>query len=158
MLFLNAMLIVVVEKDWIFIKMNKIQSKLEFLKEVGCQNVRHQDRTLLEHLIGTSEKLKKLGAPQYLQDAGLFHSIYGTASFMPNRGVVKLEERDKIQELIGEQSEEIVYWFCIMNTPRLEQIQKFTGQLKTDLLLLHTANQTDISENNMMTWDEAYEL
>ena len=45
-----------------------------------------------------------------------------------------------------------------MDIPRFEQIQKCTGQLKKDLLLLHNANEDDISENNMMTWDEAYGL
>lgn len=136
-----------------------MQSKyIDFLKDVGCDNVGHEDRTLLEHLIGTSEKLKNMGAPQYLQDAGLFHSIYGTVHFRPNEGLVGLDKRDEIQELIGEQAEEVAYWFCIMDSPRFEQIQKCTGQLKKDLLLLHNANEDDMGENNMMTWDEAYDL
>ena len=139
-------------EDLYFIK------KIDYLKSIGSDKVNHAGKNLLEHLIGTSEKLKELGAKLYLQDAGLFHSIYGTVHFRPNEGLVGLDKRDEIQELIGEQAEEVAYWFCIMDIPRFEQIQKCTGQLKKDLLLLHNANEDDISENNMMTWDEAYGL
>ena len=135
-----------------------MQLKLDFLIHIGCRNVKHSDRTLLEHLVGTSEKLKNMGAPQYLQDAGLFHSIYGTTHFMPDKGAVSFDDRDKIRELIGEQAEEIAYWFCIMESPRFEQIQKMSGQLKEDLLLLHKANEDDMADNMMMSWDEAYDI
>ena len=135
-----------------------MQLKLDFLIHIGCRNVKHQQRTLLEHLVGTSEKLKNMGAPQYLQDAGLFHSIYGTTHFMPDKGAVSFDDRDKIRELIGEQAEEIAYWFCIMESPRFEQIQKMSGQLKEDLLLLHKANEDDMADNMMMSWDEAYDI
>ena len=133
-----------------------MQLKLDFLIHIGCRNVVHQQRTLLEHLVGTSEKLKNMGAPQYLQDAGLFHSIYGTADFMSDQGAVSFDDRDKIRELIGEQAEEIAYWFCIMESPRFEQIQKMSGQLKEDLLLLHKANEDDMADHMTMSWDEAY--
>ena len=34
----------------------------------------------LSHLIGVSNILESMGTPQYVQDAGLFHSIYGEAA------------------------------------------------------------------------------
>tara|TARA_R110000782_G_scaffold259536_1_gene350087 strand:- start:364 stop:930 length:567 start_codon:yes stop_codon:yes gene_type:complete len=127
-------------------------NKIDFLKSVGSDTVKHSGRTLLDHLIGTSEILKNLGAPKYLQDAGLFHSIYGTALFMPEGGLVdNTYNRQVIKDLIGEHAEEIAYQFCILNLPRLDQILKFNGQLKKDLILLNTANGIEQSPNNMMT-------
>ena len=79
--------------------------KIDFLKSIGSDKVKHSGRTLLEHLIGTRERLKELGAPEYLQDAGLFHSVYGTVYFMPEGGLV--EDRQNIKDLIGEQAEEV---------------------------------------------------
>jgi hypothetical protein len=132
------------------------KKKIDFLKSIGSDKVKHSGGTLLEHLIGTSEELKKLGAPEYLQDAGLFHSVYGTVYFMPEGGLV--DDRQVVKDLIGEDAEEIAYWFCILDLPRIEQILKFKGQLKKDLLSLDTANQEEQSANNMMTWEEAYDL
>ena len=74
--------------------------KIDFLKSIGLDKVEHSGQTLLDHLIGTSERLKEMGAPQYLQDAGLFHSVYGTVYFMPEGGLV--EDRQVIKDLIGD--------------------------------------------------------
>ena len=130
--------------------------KIDFLKSIGSDKTEHSGRTLLEHLIGTSEKLKKMGAPQYLQDAALFHSVYGTAYFMPEGGLV--DDRQVVKDLIGERAEEIAYWFCILDKPRITEILKFDGQLKEDLIKLDQANDDDVSENNIMSWEEAYEI
>ena len=132
------------------------KKKIDFLKSIGSDKVKHSGGTLLEHLIGTSEELKKLGAPEYLQDAGLFHSVYGTAYFMPEDGLV--DDRQIVIDLIGKQAEEIAYWFCILDKPRTEQILKFKGQLKKDLLMLDFANEEDIANSRMMTMEEAYDL
>ena len=70
--------------------------KINFLKSIGSDKVKHKNGSLLDHLIGTSEKLKEMGAPQYLQDAGLFHSVYGTVYFMPEGGIV--ENRQKVKD------------------------------------------------------------
>ena len=129
--------------------------KIDFLKSVGSDETSHSGRTLLEHLIGTSEKLKEMGAPQYLQDAGLFHSIYGTVSFMPDGGLV--EDRQIIKDLIGDQAEEVAYLFCILDKPRNENIWNIkSDKLRKDLIMLEQANQDDMSENNIMNWEEAY--
>ena len=129
--------------------------KIDFLKSVGSDETSHSGRTLLEHLIGTSEKLKEMGAPQYLQDAGLFHSIYGTVSFMPDGGLV--EDRQIIKDLIGDQAEEVAYLFCILDKPRNENIWNIEpDKLRQDLIMLEQANQDDMSENNIMSWEEAY--
>ena len=131
--------------------------KIDFLKSIGSDKTEHSGRTLLEHLIGTSEKLKKMGAPQYLQDAGLFHSVYGTVYFMPDNGLV--EDRQVVKDLIGDQAEEVAYLFCILDKPRNENIWNIeSDKLRQDLIMLEQANQDDMSENNIMSWEEAYGL
>ena len=137
-------------EDLYFIK------KIDYLKSIGSDKVNHAGKNLLEHLIGTSEKLKELGAKLYLQDAGLFHSVYGTTYFMPDQGLV--DDRQIVIDLIGKQAEDIAYWFCILDKPRTEQILKFKGQLKKDLLMLDFANEEDIANSRMMTMEEAYDL
>ena len=133
------------------------KKKIDFLKSIGSDKVKHSGRTLLEHLIGTSEELKKLGAPEYLQDAGLFHSVYGTVYFMPEGGLV--EDRQVIKDLIGDQAEEIAYWFCILEQPRLENIWNIkSDKLRQDLIMLEQANDDDMSKKRMMTWEEAYDV
>ena len=43
--------------------------KIDFLESLGCFEKGHKGQTLLEHLLGTKEIIKKWGAPEYLQDA-----------------------------------------------------------------------------------------
>ena len=118
--------------------------KIEFLKSIGCMEKGHSGRDLYRHLEGTRTELEKLGAPEYLQDAGLFHSVYGTTAFMSETGLVSFNDRDKIVELIGKQAEEIVWWFCMLDRPRDYNIEKLEdGQLKNDLRLLSYANDVD---------------
>ena len=128
--------------------------KINFLKSIGSDKVNHCEETLLEHLICTHDILHKLGEDQFLLDAGLFHSVYGTAYFMPKSGLV--DNRQVIIDLIGKQAEEIVYWFCIIDHPRLPEINKFEEPLKTNLIKLHDANLE--AQEKMMTWEEAYGL
>ena len=98
-----------------------------------------------------------MGAPQYLQDAGLFHSVYGTVYFMPEGGLV--ENRQNVKDLIGEQAEEIAYLFCIIDNPRIENIWNIeSDSLRKDLMLLEQANRDEQSEAEMMTWEEAYDV
>jgi len=129
-------------------------NKINFLKSLGADKVKHGEETLLKHLIRTHDILHKLGEDQFLLDAGLFHSVYGTAYFMPEGGL--LDNRKVVIDLIGEQAEEIVYWFCILVNPRLPEINKFEEPLKSNLLKLYFANKD--SQSKMMTWEEAYGL
>ena len=58
--------------------MNDLTStKIDFLKRLGTEETKHSGGTLFDHLIGVSNILEEMGAPQHVQDAGLFHSIYG---------------------------------------------------------------------------------
>jgi hypothetical protein len=111
--------------------------QIKFLKDLGCDKKSHTQRSLLDHLRCTQLILELWRAPKYLQDAGLFHSIYGTPVFKHQ----STDDRDAVRELIGEQAEEVVYHFCQIEQPRLENINKLhTGRLRGDLLILTRAN------------------
>ena len=133
------------------------QKKIDFLKSTQTDTKSHSGTTLIEHLKGVHDILKKGGAPQYLQDAGLFHSIYGTTVFKHE----STSNRDLVRELIGEQAEELVYEFSKLETPRVHSISKLDDcQLKQDLILLDRANNEEqhLSPRNVMSWKEAYDL
>ena len=74
-------------------------TKIQFLKDRGAHLCNHSGVTLLEHLEGTRDILRKEGAPEYLQDAGLFHSVYGTAYYMPDEGIST--SREDVKKIIG---------------------------------------------------------
>ena len=114
--------------------------KLDFLESIGCSEKTHTGRTLIEHLMGVRRILKEWGAPEYLQDAGLFHAVYGTAYLKEQMTV----NRDKVRDLIGEHAEEICFLFCTIPHPRNDNINNIEDeQLRIDLLVLTEANIDD---------------
>jgi len=84
---------------------------LEALNHFGADTIDHSTRTLSAHLIGTHNLLKSWNAPQGTYLAGLFHSIYGTQYF--KNQAVQLHERTKVQKIIGQDAELLVYLFCV---------------------------------------------
>ena len=132
-----------------------IDSKIQFLKKIGCDEVGHRNQTLLDHLIGVYNLLKSWDAPEYVQDAGLFHSVYGTTYFKPQM----ITSREMVRELIGDQAEILAYIFCIISAPRLQRILEIEDEeVKKDLLLIDKANEDDMASTSMMTWEEAYDV
>jgi hypothetical protein len=77
----------------------------------------HSNRSLWDHLLGTWTILKEAGEPEYLCDAGLFHSVYGTRHYRLQ--CVPFERRHEVQELIGLQAEHLVYLFCVIDRPKV---------------------------------------
>ena len=74
--------------------------------------------------------------------AGLFHSIYGTVVFRPK--MVPMDDRDKIKDLIGIESENLVYQFCILPKDRRAGIYALEdGYVKKDLYDLTYANNEE---------------
>lgn len=71
------------------------------------KNIKHSNVSLMEHLIGVYNVLKKLNQSEDVCLAGLFHSIYGTDTFKLNLNI----KRDDIKKLIGNYSEELVFDF-----------------------------------------------
>ena len=131
------------------------ESKIEFLRNLGCDEIDHANQTLLEHLIGVYKLLKSWNVPEYIQDAGLFHSVYGTSYFKP----VILIDREVVKNIIGIHAEALVFIFCFLPQPREQEISNIKNeQVKQDLLLIHRANEEDMALTRMMTWEEAYNV
>ena len=129
------------------------QKKIDFLKSIEADDKSHSGISLIDHLIGVCNILKDWGAPQYIQDAGLFHSVYGTSKFYHK----SINERNKLKDLIGSQAEELVWQFCIEE----EEIHKLEKHLISYLMLLNKENNFEQSERTkapMMSCKEAYEL
>ena len=118
-------------------KQGLYEQKINFLINIETNNSSHSDRTLLDHLIGVHDILKEWGTPEYLQDAGLFHSVYGTTRYLHQ----STNDRAAVKEMIGEQAEELVWQFCNLSLPRYDSVlSQFDGQIKDDLILLLKAN------------------
>ena len=131
------------------------ESKIEFLRNLGCDEIDHANQNLLEHLIGVYNLLKSWNVPEYIQDAGLFHSVYGTSYFKP----VMLIDREVVKNIIGIHAEALVFIFCFLPQPREQEISNIKNeQVKQDLLLIHRANEEDMALTRMMTWEEAYNV
>ena len=119
-----------------------ISTKIDFLESIGCGETMHSGRTLLEHLIGTYKILDEGFAPLYVCDAGLFHSVYGTAYFKPK--TIPLDNRDIVKDIIGEEAENLAFMFCVIPSPRFDNIMSLQdGQLRDELLMIEDANREE---------------
>src|SRR5215217_8781655 len=85
--------------------------KLEdFLISIGAASYPHgHGRTLYDHLKGTRDILRGWSQPLWIETAGLFHSIYSTDVY--RRQVLDISERERLQALIGNKAEHLVYLF-----------------------------------------------
>lgn len=90
--------------------MNPQDPRLLKLKEFGAKELWHIHGDLEKHLEGTYDLLKSWGADESLCSAGLYHSIYGTSGF-PQQ-LVELEQRHYIAQIIGQEAEELVYFYA----------------------------------------------
>jgi|688.fasta_scaffold1339490_1 hypothetical protein len=117
--------------------MEMLDKKIIYLYE-KTQDSSHSGRSLFDHLVGTSNIIKKLyPTKQYLIDAGLFHSIYGTYYYNANLEI----SRSEVKSLIGEKAENLVYIFCTTEN-RTEKIlqNQFSKNIQRDLYVLEYAN------------------
>lgn len=140
-----------------------MDEKLRRLKELGAAEFEHLDGALINHLKGTKQLLKDWSAPLVLQDAGLYHAVYGTAAF--NESLVSTAQRNEIAKIIGADAEELVYQYCACDREHFfskigidknpEFRNRFTGDsylLPTELLRhfceLTAANEVEIAMDN----------
>ncbi|MGJ4729260.1 DUF6817 domain-containing protein [Luteimonas sp. SDU101] len=87
----------------------------KFLAARGADQVPHSGRTLLEHLVGTSELLRSWGCSEQVCAAGLLHSVYGTNAF---RAVtVDPSERRAVAAVAGTEAESLAYLFATSDRP-----------------------------------------
>ena len=128
--------------------MSEINSKkLNFILE-STKAHKHNGKTFFDHLLQTSgivEKLcQKIGIEeyQYLVDAALFHSIYGTDYYEFNEQIT----REKVISLIGERAEQLVHFFCSLPERNIQILQhKFDKRLQRDLYIIEYANLLELS-------------
>jgi hypothetical protein len=128
--------------------MSEINSKkLNFILE-STKAHKHNGKSFFDHLLQTSgivEKLcQKIGIEeyQYLVDAALFHSIYGTDYYEFNEQIT----REKVISLIGERAEQLVHFFCSLPERNIQILQhKFDKSLQRDLYIIEYANLLELS-------------
>ncbi len=93
----------------------KAEGLISFLRSEGAARMHHADgRTLLDHLLGTYEIVRRWNQPPRLQHAALIHSVYGTDAY--HRQLLPLSRRDDVIKAAGDQAERLGYLFCV--TPR----------------------------------------
>lgn len=95
---------------------------LAFIKE-RFDGIDHSGSSFYSHLFNTYQILKGMHMPQDVCIAALFHSVYGTEYFKPNRTV----SRTEVESLVGKYVEDLVYTFCTL-TNRIQTICKNAQQ------------------------------
>ncbi|MCJ0762041.1 DUF6817 domain-containing protein [Variovorax terrae] len=93
------------------------------LEGSAAMHLAHSGRTLLLHLAGTWQLLRRWGNTQPICLAGLFHSIYGTNAFQ--RQSLPENRRPELQHAIGHGAEQLAWLFGAVDRPRalLEGLQ-----------------------------------
>lgn len=89
--------------------MENIDKIINSLEQFGILEQGHTGQSLVSHLRGTYQILKKWNCSEKLCLAGLCHSIYGTESY--RKQTVPLECREFVKELIGKDAELLAYYF-----------------------------------------------
>jgi hypothetical protein len=86
---------------------------IEFLTNLGTEQVAHTQGNFLEHLIGVYRDLQGWECDEAVCRAGMFHSIYGTEKFQ--KFALPLSRRADVRRLIGERAERLAYANCAMD-------------------------------------------
>ena len=137
--------------------------KLLALKALGVGEFGHLNGNLESHLSGTYKLLMEWNNPEYICDAGLYHAVYGTQP-LKRLGIPHKEyspsDRPKIREIIGEESEQLVYlygacdrdyFYPQIGSPMAVYRDRFTGKtlelspkILKDILEITMANELEI--------------
>lgn len=124
--------------------------KFQELEKLGAGEFEHLDGSLIDHLKGTRDLLKKWNASVELQEAGLYHAAYGTAGF--DQAFVSIELRSKIGNILGKAAEEIVYQYCACN--RNSFFGQFGKQLNLNFPNRFTGKSYELSSNMLKAFCE----
>jgi ribulose bisphosphate carboxylase small subunit len=87
---------------------------IKALKERGAHRCWHKHSTFLEHLVGVHNILRLWGQGRTIARVGLFHSAYSN-SYVNLALFDPAEERQTMKELIGQDAEDLVHLFCIID-------------------------------------------
>jgi hypothetical protein len=103
-------------------------ARLEFLRSLGFGELEHDSHVpFLSHLIGTRRLLGTWDAREALCDAGLFHSVYGTEYFQPDRS----PDRDEVVAVIGAEAERVAWLWCAISRDSIDPDRRCV-QLRVD--------------------------
>lgn len=92
---------------------------VEFFKGLPTAELRHYDKSYLDHLVAVYRGLQSWGCGTEECGAGFFHSIYGTEVF---RGfILDLERGDEIVALVGQRGEALAYTNCFMSRSSFDE-------------------------------------
>ena len=139
--------------------MASAESVIGFLQSAGAGRLRHaHGRSLLEHLVGTYEIVRRWEQPPWLQHAALIHSVYGTDAY--DRRLLPESGRRDLGRVAGEQAERLAYLFCALDRgPLLAGTYRWAPGLAGDeasavtrdeldaLVLLHMANLAEQAQS-----------
>ena len=85
----------------------------EMRKHVPAALKHNGEEAFDAHLVGVQSVLRSWGAPEYMTNAALFHSIYGTEGFQGYK--LPLSHRAEIAALIGPRAERLAWIFCMVD-------------------------------------------
>jgi len=114
-------------------------ARLELLKALGYDELEHDSHVpFVSHLVGTRRLLKEWGSSAALCDAGLFHSVYGTQYFVPDR----TPERREVVDVIGPDAERLAWLWCAIERATLDPEAQTVRLRETGELEPLTAEET----------------
>jgi hypothetical protein len=94
-----------------------VGARLDLLKSLGFAELQHDSHVpFLSHLMGTRRLLASWGERPALCDAGLFHSVYGTEYFEPDR----TPSREDVVAIIGAEAERIAWLWCAIRRDTID--------------------------------------
>ncbi len=92
-------------------------ARLDLLRGLGFATLQHDSHVpFLSHLLGTRRLLAAWGERAALCDAGLFHSVYGTEYFEPERTA----DRAGVVAIIGAEAERIAWLWCAIRRDTID--------------------------------------
>lgn len=122
--------------------------KQTYLVRAGAGRIKHSGRSLLDHLLGTRDLLRRWDAPNHVQDAGLFHSVFGTTAFQ--RSLLADVQRGEVRDLIGPRAYQLIENFAglrrglrLLQGIGAEQVPDVPSAIGMDLAVLEAANLYD---------------
>ncbi len=132
---------------------------VEYLERIGMKEIRHTEKTYLDHLQAVYRGLESWGCAPDVCAAGMFHSIYGTEMF---RGfTLPLERRTEIAGLIGDRAERLAHANCAMNRASFDQAvvqprgpYRFGNRMEGGTIELDEADFGDLCRIHLCDWLE----
>jgi hypothetical protein len=103
----------------------------KFLEQSGATASRHQNSTLIAHLLGTYDLLRAADQSDAVCFAGAAHSLFGTNIYRD--ACMSYDQQDELKEIIGNQALELVNLFATVDRPWA--LEKTAGEYSKTLPL-----------------------